>query len=1038
MNRIKNTTIILLVSLFSITLYGQKVVQSSSENTYATKLGSVNPTKIFSAKSEKDDEKKKANKANKRIPKNFKGRFPKKIIDPTKMQSGPDPVLQKEIGSNKSRPIETILNIDGLDAGGSPSDPSIDVGKNYFVQAVNATDIAVYDKNDYSLVAEFRGNSLWSDVGFSSGGDPIVMYDQEAERWLITEFPSPGPRDNNLLVAISKTDSPLGEYDLYVFGTPNFPDYPKYSIWSNEYTVTTNEESSNDHIIYFLNKQDLLDGAEDVRIIRTSVEGSFNSEQPFILATPVDWSGQTKPPADRGPIVVSLADASWTTGQTEDMINVNAFEIDWTDTPTVTSTLTQVPVADYNSYACADDDGFGFQCVPQLDGQGLDGLPELITYQPHYRNFGSHESMVFSFMTNVGENAEIRSGVRWMELRRNTSADWALYQEGTYAPDDDLHRFMSSVAMDGAGNIGMAYSTSSSETYAGLRFTGRNAGDLLGTMTLQETQSVEGTNTLRSFGRFGDYPHMTIDPVDDRTFWFTSEYAGGGDANTRILAFRVAKLDFDLAPIALNQPVSSANLSNSETIQLEIKNLGLNTISNYTVGYQIENGPIVTEQIDVAIGTDQVYTYNFSQAADLSEIGVYNIKLFTSYVQDQVVLNDTIATVIEKFPFTDIAVTEIDAGNQSICGKSAEISYTIENKGVLDISNHNVEIILNGMNVNSEQAQYTILSSQDTTLAIMVDGLINGENTIEIVLSNPNGVQDEVRSNNSLTKNFNVIAEGEAVILDILTDFYPQETTWSLFDARDNLLFESEGTLVGAVQENVIQEFCLEPDSCYKFEIYDSASDGLTSFAYPDGSYQIRDNDGKVYVGLLEANFGSQETNTFCFSDECFMAADFEITEPSSANNDGTILVTVTNGAGPDFSYSLDGQTYTDDNLFTNLSGGFYVVYIRDAYGCEVTLEVVLSNVSAANDINEDISITLIPNPTSGLFAIEMKGYESANTILPVSILDATGRTVQRSTISNFSGTYKGTVSLYKYPEGTYFVKVDVDETHVMRKIIRQ
>jgi len=1036
MQTIKNSILLVALFLITATTHAQKVVKSSSEVTYAIKLGTVTPSEIDVAESEKDELKKRSNKSNNRLPRNFKGRFPKKIVNPSKVYTGPDAVLQKDDIPIKSRPIDTILVMDGLFSDGNPSDPTIDVGKNYFLQAVNSTVIAVYDRNDFSLVTTFTGNSLWSSVGFRSGGDPIILYDQGAERWLITEFPTSGPNENNLLVAISKTSDPLGEFDTYVFGTPNFPDYPKYTVWNNEYALTTQEENSNSHITYFLNRQDLIDGADEVRIIRTSVEGSFGAEQFFLTATPVDWSGKTTPPAERGPMVISLADASWTTGQSEDMINVNSFEIDW-ETETLEATLTQVPVADYRSYACADDDGSGFQCIPQRGGQGLDGLPEIIPFQPHYRNFGAYETMVFNFITDVGTGGEVRSGIRWVELRRNAVDDWSLYQEGTYAPNDGLHRFMGSIAMDGAGNIGLAYCVSSDTTYTGIKFTGRNAGDALGAMTLPEATAAEGRNTIRSFGRFGDYPHMTIDPRDDNTFWFTGEYANEGDASTRILAFRVSKLDYDLSPVSVNQPVSSANLSSTETVQVEIKNLGLNPITDYKVGYQIENQPKVEEQIGVAIGTDQTYTYNFAQQADFSEIGVYNLKLFTSYVEDNTLFNDTIKTVIEKFPFNDLAVKEIDTGNQSICGTEAEISYTIENVGVLDIVSHNIDIILNGTSINSGQVQYIIPAGQDTTITIMVEDLINADNIIEVRVSNPNGVPDEVRANNELTKTFNVLAEGEAVFLDILTDFYPNETSWSLFDLNENLLFESNGTLVGMQQMNVIEEFCLERDSCYTFVIYDNASDGLTSFAYEDGSYEIRDAAGKVYAGLLEANFGSEESNSFCFNDDCNLAVDVETTEPSNSD-DGTVLLTVVNGVGPEFTYSIDGQTYSEENLFSNLAPGFYVFYVRDAHGCEVTLEVNLTMVSTTSEAQDKVTITLAPNPTSGLFNIVMKGYESASTMLPVSILNAEGKTVQRSTVSKFSGVYKGTVSLYKYPQGTYFVKVDVNDRHIMKKIIRQ
>ena len=155
-------------------------------------------------------------------------------------------------------------------------------------------------------------------------------------------------------------------------------------------------------------------------------------------------------------------------------------------------------------------------------------------WRSQYRNFGTHATLVGNFVTDVDGND--RGGVRWYELRRSGGA-WSLYQEGTYAPDT-THRWMGSIAMDGGGNIALGYSASSTGVFPSIRYTGRLAGDTLGTMPQVETTIVAGSGSNNS-NRWGDYSAMNVDPADDCTFWYTNEYAtANGTWNTRVASFR--------------------------------------------------------------------------------------------------------------------------------------------------------------------------------------------------------------------------------------------------------------------------------------------------------------------------------------------------------------------------------------------------------------------------------------------------------------------------------------------------------------------
>ena len=146
--------------------------------------------------------------------------------------------------------------------------------------------------------------------------------------------------------------------------------------------------------------------------------------------------------------------------------------------------------------------------------------------------------MVVDHTVNAGAN---RAGVRWYELVDDGSG-WGIGQQGTFAPEDGLHRWMGSIAQDSSGDIALGYSVSSSTTYPSIRYTGRLASDPPGTLPQgEETIVAGGGSQLSDSNRWGDYSAMSVDPNDDCTFWYTQEfYAATGPANwhTRVGAFR--------------------------------------------------------------------------------------------------------------------------------------------------------------------------------------------------------------------------------------------------------------------------------------------------------------------------------------------------------------------------------------------------------------------------------------------------------------------------------------------------------------------
>lgn len=1082
--------------------------------SFAVKLGTTAPVRELQLRQDRSIDKKKFYKSRIIPPRNFIGRYDSRVINQRAQSLKADPLRQRNILKSRGIPVEPLVNKDGLASGASPHDPTGDVGRNVYMQAINATQIGIFNKENGSLISQFNASSLWNTLGFNSGGDPIVMYDQEVERWIITEFPSGfGAESNQLLFAISLDEDPMGSYDVYNFTTPNFPDYPKYAIWSNAYSVTTNEQGPSVLHAYFLNREEILAGKEIVSMQRVSFPGNNQTEAGFFVASPVDWTGRQAPPQDRGPILLALNDASWNLDESRDKLEIFSLEIDWENENNTSWNQQSLEVSDYDSYPCADA-GFFFSCIPQMGSTGLDGIPETIMNQSHYRNFGTHESIVLNFITDVtaGENL---SGIRWMELRRNSASDWSVYQEGTYAPDDGLHRFMGGIAMDGSGNIALAFNVSGENSFAGIRFTGRRSGDPLGQMTVDEYNAVEGASAINSGSRFGDYAHMTVDPYNDRVFWYTSEYAGSAGSSTRIISYELSRDSIDIGPVSFKSPVSGARLGASETVEIGVRNFGILPVDSFSISYQLDGGIVFTEQVDSVLLADEVYSHSFMQTADLSELGNYEFRFFTSLASDGAVFNDTVDIVVQHIPELDLGIEPGNNIPQQVCGMATTASVRIENLGFDTIQNVELQVVLNGDTLRTIKYSGELLNSDNTMVDLPLDNLQDGINSILVQILNVNDTLDQITDNNLTSFEVLSIADGFLATLSILFDDYPDETSWSLA-LEDGTPIAEGGPYDEGLEQMIIEEnLCLDPDACYRFTFFDSYGDGI-SFAGVTGDYQISTDEGTILANLMNPEFGAEEVNEFCAEFECSIEVDAS-TVPESAEglSDGLIMIEVLDGVGPfafsidggqtvqesgtfsgltagrytiivegandcsielelevtscqlDFAveiipeseigsmdgeltilvegaigntrYSIDGgQSFSDMPSFTNLSTGDYNIIVEDSIACSSSKTVKLGNLVDIKAFSNDNYIKVYPNPTDGVFRIEVGMPEYSSPQLELILLDQNGRKIQRTVLSRYSDKYLGIMSLHHYQPGAYFLSLNTENYRRVIRVIRQ
>jgi len=434
--------------------------------------------------------------------------------------------------------FEGLSNQDNFNIFGfrvNPPDPNGEVGPNHYVEMINLV-FAVYDKNGNRLLGPVDTGTLWSGFAIPDctdpSGDPVVLYDQLEDRWVLTQFTTRGPIYYNC-VAVSQTGDPTGAYYRYAFSTGvNFPDYPKYGLWRNSYIITTREFGPTIEYgigVYALERDKMLEGDPNARVVSFFLDGNAPGMLPLVGdgLLPPDIDGRTKPANGAPAPLVGTQDDGAGYGATFDALNIWELSVKWQANPVASINLkTQLPVASFDSiFPCAPTSR---DCLPQPGitntAQYLDILSyrQRPTFRLGYRNFGTYESLVTNQSVEATPGV---AGARWYEIRR-TGGTYSVYQQGTYAPGDGIHRWMGSIAQDKKGNMALGYSVvNATDVYPGIRYTGRLKGDPLGQMTLGEGTIIDGTGVQRTTNsRWGDYTDMTVDPTDDCTFWYVNEY----------------------------------------------------------------------------------------------------------------------------------------------------------------------------------------------------------------------------------------------------------------------------------------------------------------------------------------------------------------------------------------------------------------------------------------------------------------------------------------------------------------------------------
>ena len=509
-----------------------------------------------------------------------------------------DPVLQDFMPPNRGV-SNTLQTFEGANCAYYPSDANGSVNADYYVQAVNST-FSIYNKTGTLQNGPIAINTLFTGLpgGSYNDGDPIVLYDEQANRWLMCILSVSGDNDY-LLIAVSQSDNPLGAWNSYSFDVDDMPDYPKIGIWNDAYYIGIDKLSNgtqDQEDVFAIERQKMIDGKS------AQIVGFINPDRPNLastIAAPVDNEGAFAEANSPG-VFVAINHNQW--NNIKDQLWIYEMSVDWNNP--LSSTFSRTQTLDVAAFTPGSD-------PTQPAGYSLEALSRFIMNKPVYRNFSNHEALVCCH-TVEGSSSTI-TGIRWYELRK-TESDWEIRQQGTYSPDSD-DRWEASITMNSNHRIAMGYSVTGNSTYPGIRYAAQSPSAYAaanGILDITEATILDGSGLQSGSVRWGDYTNISVDPSNDSIFWYTNQYVvSGSHRNTKI-----SKFSFGPFGLTADFVASSQQATVNETM-IQFSDISYGTPSSWQWSFS----PSTVSYVGGTGSTSQNPEVKFTAA------GTYNVSL---------------------------------------------------------------------------------------------------------------------------------------------------------------------------------------------------------------------------------------------------------------------------------------------------------------------------------------------------------------------------------------------------------------------------
>ncbi|MCX6245930.1 MAG: T9SS type A sorting domain-containing protein [Bacteroidetes bacterium] len=889
----------------------------------------------------------------------------------TALPRGNDPVWQQEMGKT-SPPKAPIVSFAGQPSPYYPPDANGVAGPNHYMQTIN-TVYAIYSKTGALVAGPTNMNLLFSGVTGSGNndGDPVVLYDKQADRWVAIEFSISGSNDY-MLVAVSQTNDPTGSWYRYSFDVDDMPDYPKIGVWQDGYYMGTNCGAKD---IYVMERSKMLSG------LTPQMVGFNNPSRPasmdgFMCVPPVDNDGTFAPAGSPGLFIAFNDDAI---GGGADQLWIYQLAVDWTTPASSTfSRIQQLAVPPFTS-----DFGNNWDNIKQNGTtQELDAIPQVIMNTPQYRNFGTYQTLVCCHTVDV-DNTD-HAGIRWYELRKTTGT-WSLRQTGTYAPDAHS-RWMGSIRLNGQNEIGLGYSISSTTLYPGIRYTGQSATAYAagtGVLDLAEQTVITGANYQSSYNRWGDYSSVTIDPANDKTFWFTTEYIGSGGARkTQIFSFEVGSAPAQADLVVQNPAATPSSIPDGSnvTASCTVLNQGAASAGSCNLKYYLS--------------TDNTYSAgDILLATDV--IPVLNASGYWSFSKPLTIPSGTLPGTyyIVFFADADGQVTEVSENNNA---GSAQVVVTSA-AGLADL------VVINpGVNPSSLNPGNT------TTATCTVKNLGPGSagvSSLKYYLSGNTTYEtgDTYLATDAVTA---LAANGTSPFNKTLT--IPSTTgvgTWYILFIAD-----ADGQVPEVNELNNLGYTTITvkaPQGCNSTTMYPSKALSTTT----SWKYQKSINAGEYTA--FNVTVGKAYVFSYCSTDGGSASYNSEMTLRNKAND--ALLAYNDDFCGDDAKITWTATFTGVVKLVTTVSGcGTNRINTTLAYK-RLT--------KAPEDMPENVTeeFLVYPNPTSGKISVEAK--TSFEGMEQIAVYEMNGKMIKRIPIPEKADNLY-TIDLENNPEGYYLVQI--------------
>ncbi|NTW23252.1 MAG: T9SS type A sorting domain-containing protein [Lentimicrobium sp.] len=953
-----------------------------------------------------------------------------------------------------NRESELLVSVNGVgnENGVLPPDTQGDVGINHYMQMVNMS-FAIWDKTGTMVYGPADNSTLWS--GFpgpwsgSNDGDPVVLYDEAADRWVASQFALPnypyGPFYE--LIAVSQTGDPTGSWYRYAFTFTNMPDYPKLGVWHDAYYLSVNSFTAGSLNwggtgVAALERDKMLAGDPTASMVFFTTPASGNPSS-FL---PADCDG-TPAPADSPGLFGYVRDGS------PDKLEFYALDVDWTTPANSTfGLLVTLPTVPFSSNISG--------VAQNGTSTTLQAISDRLMYRLQYRNFGTYQTMVTNHTVNVSGHA----GVRWYELR-NTGSGWQIYQQGTYSPDA-TSRWMGSVAMNSFGDIALGYSASSASLFPSIRVTGRRAGDPLGEMTFAELDIVAGGGSqTSSYRRWGDYSMMSVDPSNNSIFWYTQEYYTS--TSNQGWKTRVGSFTFGI-PLIAEASASPDTICAGESTQLSVDVTGgafnlqyewssspegfTANVSNPLVSPEVtttytitvtNNGNTATSSVTVVVNPSP----SVNAFDDLAVCAGNSVSLAAEAAGHSTVL----WTSRGDGTFTDASLlaTEYLPGNIDL--ETGSVVLVINVQSGVDCGNASDSLVLVINKAPTVNAGLSVVSCNGAP--VQLSGVATDFSSIAWISTGDGSFSDPGIANPLYTPGNADILAGS---VDLFFTAYGNTSCPNVADTTDisivpAVILSAGADLAACAGESITLDAIAQNFSAIQWQ---TSGDGqfadplVPGAIYEPGALEII--NGQALLDVTAYGLGG------CPDVTDQLAVTINPLPVVAAGNDTTICKTSgilvsgnalnagswlwTSSGNGTFENAQELATWYLPGTQDTIQGAVTLsLTATSPFGCndETALKTVQFSQCLGVESQNQPSVKILPNPTNGKFSVEISGIP-LNLSCKLFVTDSKGELVIEKQFSSSEQLFKTMLDLTNRPKGIYMLKLSAASVSTTVKIILQ